>query len=78
MRRVVLRRLGELVAILFIGDGVVGMIAPQRHSMLWYGGPTVYKQVMHTLLNHPQRMRLLAAAECVFGLWLALRQYSKS
>lgn len=69
------RRLKELVAIVVIGDGVVGLVAPRRHSLLWELGPEWYRRAMETLAGRPGLVRALAAAEVVGGLWLALRQY---
>jgi hypothetical protein len=34
-----MRRIAELVAMLIIGEGVLTIIAPRRHSLLWEFGP---------------------------------------
>ena len=69
------RRLKELVAIALIGDGVVGLAAPRRHSLLWDFGPWWYRQALEALASRPGLVRALAAVEAVGGLWLALSQY---
>lgn len=72
-----MRNVLELVAILTIGDGVVGFIAPQRHSLLWRFGPESYRRVMEGFAARPGLVRALAAAEIAGGLWLALGQYQE-
>lgn len=69
------RRSKELAAIALIGDGVVGFVAPTRHSLLWRSGPRDYAEAMEWFAENPNLVRALAAAEVGLGLWLALRQY---
>lgn len=69
------RRLRDLAAILLVGDGVVGAVAPRGHSLLWRGGPPGYRSLVEWFAERPRVTRLLAAVEA--GLWLALRQYRK-
>lgn len=71
----VTRRLKEVLGILVIGDGVVALIAPVRHSRLWQFGPTGYQQFMQAFIDHPNTTRLSAVSQIVFGLWLACRQW---
>jgi hypothetical protein len=63
-----MRRLKELVGIVLIGDGVVGLAAPRRHSLLWDFGPEWYGRVMESLADRPGLVRGLAAAEIVGGV----------
>lgn len=72
-----MKNFAELVAILTIGDGVVGFVAPRRHSLLWKFGPEGYKRLMEGFAERPVLVRVLAAAEVGAGLWLALRQYGE-
>lgn len=69
------RRLGEFLAILMVGDGVIGLVAPRRHSLLWKFGPESYKRLMAGFAKRPSLVRLLSAASVGAGLWLALSQY---
>jgi hypothetical protein len=69
------RRIKELAAIAVIGDGVVGLVAPRRHSLLWKLGPEGYQEALQWFAERPSLVRLLAAAELSIGLMLALRQY---
>ena len=72
-----MRRIAELVAMLMIGEGVLTLIAPRRHSLLWEFGPEGYRRVIEAFAEHPTLSRLVAAAEAGLGLWLALRVYSQ-
>jgi hypothetical protein len=39
-----MRRIAELVAMLMIGKGVLTLMAPRRHSLLWEFGPEGYRR----------------------------------
>lgn len=69
------RRVAETAAILSIGDGVVALLAPRGHSLLWETGPEPLRRAARFFAENPNHMRALGAAEVAFGLWLALRQY---
>lgn len=64
-----------MAAIAMVGDGVVGFVAPRRHSLLWKAGPKGYQEAIRWFAERPGLVRFLAAAESSAGLWLALRQY---
>ncbi len=70
-----MHRLKELFAILLIGDGVVALIAPTRHSVLWRPGPPGWSRAMTWFEQHPVFTRALAGAELVGGLLIAARQW---
>ncbi len=72
-----MRNIAELVAMLAIGDGVIALAAPRRHSLLWRFGPEGYKRAMEAFAERPALTRLLAAVEVGLGLWLALSQYEE-
>ena len=72
------RRVTELAAMVLIGDGVIAMSAPSRHSLLWRGGPQLWGEFMQGLAERPNLVRTLGAAETSVGLWLALRQYPQA
>jgi hypothetical protein len=69
------RRIKETFAIITIGDGVIELVAPREHSLLWEAGPESTRKVARFFADNPGYMRLLGAAQIAFGLWLALRQY---
>jgi hypothetical protein len=67
------RRFWETFAIVTIGDGVIEVLAPREHSLLWEIGPG--EGVARFFAEHPTYMRILGVAQIAFGVWLALRQY---
>ena len=69
------RRIKETFAIITIGDGVIALVSPREHLILWELGPEGARKVAHFFAEHPNYMRLIGAAQIAFGLWLALRQY---
>ncbi|MDQ4128299.1 MAG: hypothetical protein M3151_10200 [Actinomycetota bacterium] len=69
------RRLLETFAIVTIGDGIIALVSPREHSLLWEVGPEVARKTARFFAGNPALMRLLGASQVAFGLWLALRQY---
>lgn len=69
------RRIKETFAIITIGDGVIALVSPREHSLLWEVGPEGDLAGALFFAEHPNYMRLIGAAQIAFGLWLALRQY---
>jgi hypothetical protein len=75
MQGVLARRLKETFAILTVGDGIIEVIFPTEHSLLWEFGPARVRRVARFCAENPNLMRLLGAAQLAFGIWLAQRQY---
>jgi hypothetical protein len=73
----ILRRITELAAMVVVGDGVIALVAPRRHSLLWRFGPEWFKRAMEAFAGRPALVRGLAVVEVTGGLWLALRQYEE-
>jgi hypothetical protein len=71
------RRLKETFAILTVGDGIIAMIFPTEHSLLWEFGPARVRKVARFFAGNPNLMRLLGASQVAFGIWLAKRQYHR-
>lgn len=69
------RRLKETLAIVTIGDGVMALLAPREHSLLWDVGPESGRKLARFFAANPSYMRLLGAIQIAFGVWLAVRQY---
>jgi hypothetical protein len=70
------KRLKETLAIVTIGDGVVGLLAPRQHSLLWGGtGPESARKIARFFTDNPNYMRLLGVTQISFGVWLAFEQY---
>lgn len=69
------RRLKETFAILTVGDGVIALLAPREHSLLWETGPESGRRLARFFADNPSYLRILAVTQIGFGVWLALRQY---
>lgn len=67
-------RIKEVIAILLVGDGVVALVNPFRHSLLWRSGPGLWERLMDPFVETPALTRWLGALEAAAGLWLASRQ----
>jgi hypothetical protein len=71
-------RLLELFGLILIGDGLMGLLRPRRHSLLWHVGPQLAKAVTEELADHPQTARAIYAAELALGIVVASSQLSDS
>ena len=70
----ILRRLIQLVALVMIGDGVVGFFKPRWHSLLWDLGPEPYRRLMSQFVANPDTARWVYAAEVAVGALIASQQ----
>ncbi len=68
------RRLVQLGALFLIGDGVMGLLKPRWHSLLWHFGPELARAVNEELADHPKTARTVYLAEVALGIVLAARQ----
>jgi len=68
------RRLIQAGALLLIGDGLMGMLKPRWHSLLWRFGPEVVRAATEELADHPTTARCVYAAEAALGVWIASSQ----
>ncbi len=68
------KRLLELAGLILIGDGLMGLLRPRRHSLLWHVGPQLAKAVTEELADHPQTARAIYATELAAGIILASLQ----
>jgi hypothetical protein len=64
----------ECVAMMMIGDGVLGLVEPRRHLSLWEAGPGWWRAMFDPFLRRPGLTRCLGAAEVALGIWVASRQ----
>ena len=55
------RRLKETFAILTVGDGIIEVIFPTEHSLLWVFGPARVRKVARFFAENRNLMRLLGA-----------------
>lgn len=72
----ILKRALELGAFILIGDGLMGLLRPRRHSLLWHFGPQLAKAMTEELAEHPKTARAIYAAELAVGVAIASLQLS--
>ena len=65
---------GESFAMMLIGDGMLCLINPRRHIMLWNRGPQFWQNAMQPFAENPNLTRAAGALEIAVGLWLANRE----
>jgi hypothetical protein len=68
------RRFLESMAMAIIGDSVLCIVSPQRHTGLWLSGPRWWRETWRPFVKNPNLTRLLGVLGLGFGLWLAWRQ----
>lgn len=68
------RRFFEGFALFLIGDGVMGLLKPRRHSLLWKFGPESLREFTEMLADHRPLARGIYVAEIALGLLLASKQ----
>lgn len=68
------RRLIELGALFLIGDGIMGLLKPRWHSLLWHFGPELARAATEELAEHPKTARTIYLAELALGVVVASRQ----
>ena len=73
---IITKRLFELAGAILIGDGLMGLFFPRRHSLLWHLGPELAKAVSEELSDHPKTYRAINAAEIALGVALVSSQCS--
>ncbi len=71
------RRALETFAIVTLGDGIIALVSPREHSLLWEVGPEGARKTARFFADNSTLMRTLGAGQVAFGLWLARRQYRK-
>jgi hypothetical protein len=75
-QNLITKRILELAGLILIGDGLMGLLRPRRHSLLWHFGPELAKAVTEELADHPKTSRAIYAAELAAGIALATIQLS--
>ncbi|HEY1771000.1 MAG TPA: hypothetical protein VGG02_12175 [Chthoniobacterales bacterium] len=70
----VFRRVLQFGALILIGDGVMGLIKPRWHSLLWHFGPELARAATEELAEHPKTARTIYLAEAALGIAIASLQ----
>lgn len=65
--------IAESVAMVAIGDGVLGVLFPVQHSTRWDLGPEPWRKYMRMWAQHPDLVRALSLVEIVAGIVCASR-----
>lgn len=71
------RRAKEVAAMLIVGDGLLSLLFPRRHVLLWTFGPRAYREAMEKFVAHPNATRAVALAEIALGAWLGRQQETR-
>ncbi len=76
-RSIYMKQLLDVFGMLLIGDGLLAVINPRRHCLLWEVGPQSCRDVIDEFADHPQMTRAVGAVELLLGVWLASEQEYK-
>jgi hypothetical protein len=68
------RRIIQLGALFLIGDGVMGLLKPRWHSLLWHCGPQLARAATEELAEHPNTARAVYFLEAAIGIAIAAQQ----
>ena len=68
------KRLMELFGLLLIGDGILTLINPKRHCLLWEIGPKPMRDFADEFVQHPTLSRWGGLAEALTGAFLSEAQ----
>ena len=71
------KQIKEIIGLALLGEGIMGVFAPKRYSLLWKIGPEPLRNLMEKAAENPETMRLIYAAEAGLGFWLAKSQVEK-
>jgi hypothetical protein len=67
----------DLAAMILVGDGVLSLLHPRRHSAIWKCGPASYQKFAGELEKHPPAARGMGLVFVALGLWLGHRAASQ-
>lgn len=70
---IALKRTAEMAATFMIGDGLLGLLQPDRHVALWRSGVGAVDALVRPFGGHPGRRRAYGLLQLGAGLLLASR-----
>lgn len=70
-------RLKEALAMMLVGDALLALIAPVRHTAVWRTTSPRWNRMLAAFAQHPGWTRVVAGAELAGGLALAARQWRR-
>ncbi len=68
----------ELLGLMMIGEGVVGLLYPRRYSLFWKMGPEWMRAGAEWFAEHRDQTRLFCVGEIAAGLWLSAHELDES
>ena len=68
------RRTAEMAAVFMIGDGLLGLLQPERHVELWRSEVGAVDVMVRPFAGHPGRRRAYALLQIAAGVALAAAQ----
>lgn len=68
-----LKRAAELAAVFMIGDGLLGVVGPERHVALWRSDVGAIDALVRPFADKPGRRRAYGLLQLGAGLLLASR-----
>lgn len=72
------RRILDVLAVIFVGDGLLWVVAPRSRGLIWHAGPRLVKRfVERVTLERPHEARLIGAVQVAIGAWMARRAYAE-
>lgn len=69
-----MKQLLDIFAMLLIGDGLLSVLRPRRHCLLWEVGPRSCRRAIDEFVEHPTLARGAGALEIGLGVLLAMHQ----
>ena len=70
---VAVKRTAEMAAVFMIGDGLLGLLQPERHVALWKSDVTAVDLLIRPFKGRPGRRRAYGLLQLAAGLTLASR-----
>lgn len=67
------KRTAEMAAVFMIGDGLLGLLQPNRHVDLWRSKIGAVDALIRPFKDRPGRRRLYGAVQMAAGIALAAR-----
>ena len=68
------KRSAEMAAVFMIGDGMLGLLQPERHVGLWRSDIGAVDALVRPFGGHPGRRRLYGVLQIACGIALAAAQ----
>ncbi|GGB28892.1 hypothetical protein GCM10011380_18110 [Sphingomonas metalli] len=72
-RKLAIRRTAEMASVFMIGDGLLGLLQPERHVDLWRSRVTTVDALVRPFAGHPGRRRAYGLLQLAAGIALASR-----